>query len=169
MNTTFSGEVRFKSYADSSSAGARVTFTLDDRKHLSEFVGLEGKRYMLAIVEIGDDEQPVQQPVEKPEKEPIGDLCHWAVLRCREGLFYQFIAPIYDKFMGGAGLGHGDLDINDMKKEEFCKHAVLVLSGCNSSRKELDTDARAAQNFKERIMRPYQRYYLAAGGARAGL
>ena len=166
MQPTFSGEVRFKSYADSSSSGARVTFTLDDRDHLSKFVGLEGKRYMLAIVEIGDDEQPVQQP---PEKEPIGALCQWAVLRCREGLFYQFIAPIYDKFMGGDGLGHGDLDIDGMTKEDFCKHAVLVICGCQSSRKELDTDPQVAKNFKERIMRPYERYYLSAGGARAGL
>lgn len=159
MQPTFSGEVRFKSYADSSSSGARVTFTLDDRDHLAKFVGLEGKRYMLAIVEIGDDEKPVQQPT----KEPIGALCQWAVQRCKEELFFQFIRPKYDVFMGGDGEGWGDIDPVDMSKQEFCRHAVLVFSECDS-RKELDTNQNAGERFKELIMRPYQRYHLAAGG-----
>lgn len=168
MKPTFSGEVRFKSYADSSSSGARVTFTLDDRDHLAKFVGLEGKRYMLAIVEIGDDEQPAQHP--EPAKQPIGALCQWAVSRCKEEIFFTFIRNKYDLHMGGAGHGWGDLLPNCMSQEAFCKHAIIVLSDCRgNSRKELDTNPEAAQRFKDLIMQPYQRYYLAAGGARAGL
>lgn len=167
MTPTFSGEVRFKSYADSSSSGARVTFTLDDRDHLSKFVGLEGKRYMLAIVQIGDDEQPVAQPVKqasKPLKPPaIGALCQWAVLRCKEPLFFKFIRPLYDKHMGGDGQGWGDMSFEEMSQENFSKHAISVICDIES-RKELDTCELAAARFKALIMNPYQKYYLASGG-----
>lgn len=167
MTPTFSGEVRFKSYADSSSSGARVTFTLDDRDHLSKFVGLEGKRYMLVIVEIGDDEQPVPQPIKQapePAKSlPIGQLCQWAVLRCKEPLFFNFIRPLYDKYMGGSEKDRVAMGFEKLSEEQFCKHAVCVICDIES-RKELDLNDAAAERFKEKIMRPYQKYYLAAGG-----
>jgi hypothetical protein len=153
MNTTFSGEVRFKSYADSSSSGARVTFTLDDRDHLAKFVGLEGKRYMLAIVEIGDDEKPAQ-------KEPVGDLCRWAVQRCKEELFQRFA----DRLYVDQGL---NLPVFE-DREKFCREVILAVCS-ETSRKNFDINPYSGERFKELIMRPYQRYYLAAGGARAGL
>lgn len=164
MIPTFSGEVRFKSYADSSSSGARVTFTLDDRDHLSKFVGLEGKRYMLAIVEIGDDDQPAKQESASPtlsKSIAIGQLCQWAIMRCQDSIFLNFIRPIYDRHLGGDGSGWGDINPDEIMEKEFCRHAILVLCEIDS-RKELDTDKAAEQRFKERIMTPYQKYYLAS-------
>jgi hypothetical protein len=163
---TFSGEFQFRRYSDTSTQGQQVVFAVSDRDALESFIGMEGKRFAAVLVQIGDDEAAVA-PVEKERKEPIGDLCKWAVLRCKEREFFDFIRPIYDKSMGGMGLGTGDIEIGrDVKDEaEFCAHAIKLLCGIES-RRELDTDKAAAERFKTLILRPWQKYWMAAGGVR---
>lgn len=62
IEATYHSEVRFVRSAHSSKTGTTITLALPDSDELSKVAGFDGKRYMLALVEIGDDEQPVQQP-----------------------------------------------------------------------------------------------------------
>lgn len=146
LTPKYSGEVQFAGYTDSSRNGPRVTFRLDDRSDLEQFVGMEGKRYMLAIVEIGDDEQPVQQP-----RERLGPLCEWAVMRCKEPKFWEFLNK---EFLGG--------ELVD--SEEGAKKAILNLCKV-TSRKEID-QRDTSLYFKDVIMSPY-RYWLQREGVEA--
>jgi hypothetical protein len=153
INTSYSGEVQFAGYSDSSRSGPRITLRLSDRLDLEAFVGAEGKRYMLALVEIGDDEKPVQ-PVHVAS---IGPLCRWAVLRCKEEQFQLWIKPVYDRVMGGDGSGFGDVTPEDSFDGDWSKyagHCIKVMTGV-SSRRELDIDKVAAAKFKTLIMEPY--------------
>lgn len=159
MKPTFHGEVQFAGYADGSRGGPRITFRLEDRKALDTFAGLEGKRYMLAIVEIGDDEQPAEPAPKREQRTPrarMAPLCEWTVLRCSEEPFQRWIKVVYDKHMGGNGHGWGDVTPDDFggRMDAYAAHCVKVL--CNvDSRKELDTDNAAAAKLHEVIRKPY--------------
>lgn len=172
---TFAGEVQFRRYSDTSTQGTQIVLALPDREALQSFIGLEGKRFMAVLVQIGDDELPViGNPTSetKPGKsrndcEPLGDLCWRAVQWCKEPEFYEFIAPIYDWALGGKGFGTGDICVGRdvATREDFCRHAVLVLCEIQS-RKELDTNPEAARKFNQLIRGPYQKHLIARGVVR---
>lgn len=85
-----------------------------------------------------------------------GQLARLAGRWCNDALFYAFIVPIYDRYMGGSGNGTGDLDIDEeeMTLADVCRHAILVM--CNiESRAELDHDPVAADKFHKLIREPY--------------
>lgn len=107
---------------------------------------------MAVLVEIGDDEQPAET------KEKIGPLCKLAVQWCKREDFAEWLRPYYDRHMGGDGAGWGDVGPNELGGlEAWCRHAILVLTGAKS-RKELDTNLVAAQEFKrirEMFMRDF--------------
>lgn len=92
----------------------------------------------------------------EPQAEKVGPLALWAIQRCREAEFQEWIRPVYDRAMGGRGTGYGDLSDDDIKRmgmNGFARHAVLVLLDIQS-RREIDTPANAAL-FHERIRKPY--------------
>jgi hypothetical protein len=142
---TFSGEVQFAGYSDSSRSGPRVTLRLSDRSDLERFVGCEGKRYMVALVEIGSDEQPVSAP--EPEKPKGGPLAKSAGIICGTPMFQKFAGVRgYDVSEGGA--------------------AQLVRDVCNvTSRAELD-GSQAKQYVYSGLMAMY-RAWAAEQGATA--
>ena len=135
MNPLFQGEVQFRRYSDSSTQGPQVVFGLTDRDELQQFVGMEGKRFMAVLVQIGDDEQPV-------ERERVGAWCYQAVRWCSEKAFQQFL---------------------QVDNAEDAKLAICEICGIES-RKELDTNKAAQAAWIESIAHPYQRYMLAATG-----
>ena len=176
LTPTFSGEVQFRRYSDTSTQGTQIVLALADRESLQSFIGLEGKRFMAVLVQIGDDELPVDPrnsgDVPKPgksrnDREPLGDLCWRAVQWCKEPEFYEFIAPIYDRALGGQGFGTGDICVGRdvATREDFCRHAVLVLCEIQT-RKELDTNPEAARKFNQLIRGPYQKHLIARGVVR---
>lgn len=126
MNTTHQGEVQFVAYTDSSSGGPCIKFRLPDREELQSFVGKEGKRFMLALVEIGDDEQPVQ-----PQK--LGPLALLAVQWCKDKEFQHWMG---------------------ISSEAKCAEHIKRTCGVDS-RKELDSDPVAAHIFQTRFRKPY--------------
>lgn len=147
VKPTFSGEVLFAGYADGSRGGPRVTLRLSDRAELEKFVGMEGRRFMAVLVEIGDDETPVEEPAPaaKPaaRRERMAPLCEWAVMRCNEEPFQRWAA------------GHPDAP--KFRKDtpvETAKAAVLFFTGVQS-RRDLDTNERAAQALHAFVRRPY--------------
>jgi hypothetical protein len=139
-SVSYSGEVQFAGYTDSSRSGPRITLRLAERADLESFVGCEGKRYMLALVEIGDDEQPVEKP-------KGGERAKWCAIRCQEPEFQSWVVRNFrESAKAGMGLNRKAVDLA----------AYIVRSVCEvESRAELDTDKGAAEVFDELIRRPW--------------
>lgn len=146
VKQTFSGEVQFAGYADGSRGGPRVTLRLTDRAELEKFVGMEGRRFMAVLVEIGDDETPVEEPAPvrtAVRRERMAPLCEWAVMRCGEEPFQRWAS------------GHPEAP--KYRKDtptETAKAAVLHFTGVES-RRDLDTNERAAQALHAMVRKPY--------------
>lgn len=178
---TFAGEVHLRRWSESSTQGVQITFALAESADLDKFKGLDGKRFMAVLVQIGDDEQPVpanpliskqnansrlgaNEGKSHSQREPLGDLCWRAVQWCKDPEFYKFITPIYDRALGGNGFGTGDIYVGRdvATREDFCRHSILVLCEIQS-RKELDTNPEAARKFNQLIRGPYQKHLIARG------
>lgn len=160
MTPTFQGEVQFRRYSDTSTQGQQVVFAVQDREALESFVGMEGKRFMAVLVQIGDDEQPVPvgrdrvrvttYKIEKP-REHLGDLCYRAVQWCNDPEFQEWIRK-------EARITHEEASA------ELAK--TIVISWCQvKSRKELDEIPSAGQAFREQIVGPWQKYQMARRSA----
>jgi hypothetical protein len=171
IQSSYSGEVRFVRSNHSSRSGTTITLALPDTDELSKVTGMDGKRYMLALVEIGDDEQPVQ-PVQKPEKSVElrgGALSILASRWCQSLEFIEFIRPIYDRVMGGNGSRWGDVTPDDFanlpgnKYELYAAHCIKVICDCEQSRRELGHDPRKAELFQQHIRGPFIKYMASVG------
>jgi hypothetical protein len=137
ITPAFQGEVQFATYSDSSRSGPRITLRLHDRAELERFVGKEAKRFMCVLVEIGDDEQPVQpapQAEPKPPAQRTGPKALLAVQLCKNPAFQRWL------------IGHED--------EENAARALRKLCDIES-RRELDMDPVASQRFEQHIRRPW--------------
>lgn len=164
IQATYHSEVRFVRSSYSSKSGTTITLALPDSDELSKVQGMDGKRYMLALVEIGDDEQPVQKQEQEPAKG--GPLSVWVALRCKEQSFQNWIRPVYDRVMGGNGKGWGDVTPDDDfggSIEAYARHCVLVICDCEKSRAEIDQDQRKAALFHEKIRGPYSKHLASIG------
>lgn len=149
----FKGEVQFAGYSDSSRSGPRITLRLDDRDNLQSFVGQEAKRYMMVLVEIGADEQPVPQapPAAQPaQRERMGPLCHWAVMRCGDERFRDWVRMEFCSAL--------DPDLT----AEQCGDVLKGVAGV-ASRKDLDTDKAAGALFREVVMQRYGHWLQTQG------
>lgn len=180
MTPTFSGEMQLAGWRESHTSGAVVSFWLPDSSDLEVFKGLtarkgniSGHRMMAVLVEIGDDEQPVEQEAKKIENPitSIGEgflrehgkgreLAKLAGMWCANwnGGFYAFIRPIYDIEMGGSGDGWGDVTPEVVGGyEQYCRHCILVICRIDS-RAELDHNPQAAAIFHEKIRKPFAEF-----------
>lgn len=176
IQPTFAGEVQLRRWSESSTQGVQITFALADAADLERFRGMEGKRFMAALVLLGDDEQPVVdksrnlqgQPVDKSAnlqgREHLGDLCWRAVQWCRDPEFAVFIHGVFYK-LWPTGLPGTPVVKEGDSAEPFCKFAVQQICGIES-RKELDTNPDARRLFHEKIRGPYQKFLIARGVAR---
>lgn len=142
VTPAFQGEVQFRRWSDSSTQGVQVTFALPDSEALEPLKHKAGKRFMAVLVEIGDDEQPVQQPKKKDQR---GPLCKEACDYCEMPSFWewanardvQFKKQVCDKDSA----------------REFILHVCMA-----SSRKELDEFADIADFFKGYIRMPFMKW-----------
>lgn len=156
---TFSGEVQFRRYSDTSTQGASIVLSLSDRDELSQFIGKEGKRFMAVLVEIGDDEKPVSYPpgsvveadrVGNKLVPKLGPLAYWLVMRCNEPEFWAFLNSEYHP-MGSLIESSGDAS-------SLVKSVLGV-----RSRKEVDGDKIAETRCKTLIMHSYQKWLVRRG------
>jgi hypothetical protein len=138
MTPTFQGEVQFRRWSDSSTQGVQVTFALPDSADLEPLKHKAGKRFMAVLVEIGDDEQPVQPPTKKDQRGPL----------CKEACDYCEL-PAFQGWVGGLGYTTDELGAK-----------ACILNSCNlsSSRVELDQSETAAQLFRTRIRIPFMKW-----------
>lgn len=163
VQPTFAGEVQLRRWSESSTQGVQITFALADAADLERFRGLDGKRFMAALVLLGDDEQPVPPGEAKP-REYLGDLCWRAVQWCRDPEFAVFIHGVFYKLWPTGLPGTPVINEGD-SAEPFCKFALQQICGIES-RKELDTDPAARKRFHEKIRGPFQKHLAARGVVR---
>lgn len=164
----FHAEVQLAGWSESHNGGCKVTFWLAEPSDLDAFRAMTvrkgntaGQRLACALVEIGDDEKPVQAPSATQQKG--GALARLAGKWCRMPEFVSFIRPIYDRAMGGDGSSYGDVSPRrDFGGDEsaYARHCILVL--CNiDSRAELDHNAEAAEKFHRLIRLPFAEHLRA--------
>lgn len=153
ITPTHQGEVQFVTYADSSKGGPRITLRLHDRDELQAFIGKEGKRFMVVLVEIGEDEQPVP-PVTPPrpaaKRVRMDPLCEWAVLRCGEALFQSWIE---ERFGPRPPM---------LSATAYAERMIKESCGVES-RKEFDANPAAAEALHAVIRRPYAEWLRRQG------
>lgn len=135
MTPTFQGEVQFRRWSDSSTQGVQITFALPDSTDLEPLKAKAGKRFMAVLVEIGDDELPVQP---QPRKDTRGPLCREACDYCQSPAFRMWVAS-------------GD---QEMATEAEAKEWILNICGV-LSRKELDAHASARDRFVRKVRIPF--------------
>lgn len=149
---TFAGEVQFRRYSDTSTQGTQIVLALPDREALQSFIGLEGKRFMAVLVQIGEDEQPVPNTPKTgdfKQREPLGDLCWRAVQWCKEQEFQEWVA--------------GQLHCHPMAVGEAQARDYILFKCGVGSRKELDSNKDASSKFNAIIRGPYQKHLIARG------
>lgn len=136
MKPTFQGEVQLAGWSETHTGGCKVTFWLADTSDLDVFRTLTvrkgntaGHRLACVLVEIGDDEQPVD-PVEMKG----GPLAKLAGTWCRDNYFREWVKSVsWD----------GDPD------------AFIKETCCIDSKRELDNSIAAAEVFHAEIRKPY--------------
>lgn len=133
----FSGEVQFRRWSDSSTQGVQVTFALPSSDELEPLKGKEGKRFMAVLVEIGDDELPVEP---QKRKDTRGPLCREACDLCANGQFQRWIG------------------VADMPRAELAAREWVIAKCRVLSRKQLDENPRAAELFKQEVRIPFFRF-----------
>jgi len=146
IEATYHGEVRVVRSSYTSKTGPTITLALHDIDELNRVQGMDGKRYMLALVEIGDDEQPVPSAaiLEKPKG---GALAKLAGMWCSDPEFWrwasaQVMAPVR----------------NSQDAAEFMR----VFCGVES-RAEFDSSEEAASIFQRRVRGPYMKHLASIG------
>jgi hypothetical protein len=146
ITPTFHGEMQLAGWSESHNSGCKVTFWLQSSEDLEAFRALTvrkgntaGQRFMAALVEVGDDELPVQQP--EPEKAKGGPLAKLAGMLCADPEFWQFLT-------------------HQFSLEDACESsdraAEVIRSTCLiESRAELDGDEDARVAFHTLIRGPW--------------
>lgn len=148
MEALYNGEMQLAGWSDSHTGGAKVTFWLPDASDLEVFRTLTtrkgntaGHRFGVALVEIGDDEQPVQAS-DKPKG---GELAKLAGRLCQNQEFWLFLT-----------------DVHAVHAHTADDAALFIRQFCGiKSRSELDHDERAAALFDEHFRRAFLDWQVA--------
>lgn len=150
MTPTFAGEIQLAGWSESHTSGCKVTFWLSSPDELEAFRALTvrkgntaGHRFMAALVEIGDDERPVE-PEPKPLRAHMGDACYRTVMWCQEPTFWRFLNNRTPGFKA-------------VTNKEEAADRVRMTCGV-TSRKDLDTDNEANKTWHRLIRQPYSEY-----------
>lgn len=136
------------------SAGTKVTFWIND-EDLEYFESMTckkgkvaGQRLAAALVEIGDDEQPV--PHETPKRTSTskfpGGLTGLSVMWVEDPHFREWLRMNRTEYVPT------HLDLTDSRAA--ARAAVFAICGI-ASRTELNDNKEAAELFRQRIMVPY--------------
>lgn len=131
----YTGEAQLLSWSNSASSGPKLVLALPDEDALDKFKRMTlkkgkraGQRLMLAVVEVGDDEQPVDQEPAGPKRSQI------AYLLCEDGDFQRW-----------ANANQWEVSVHD---HDSARAYVCIRCGVDS-RSELDRDLTAAAKFDQ--------------------
>lgn len=159
ITPTYSGEVQLAGWRESHTSGATITLWLADPADLDVFRALTarkgnvaGQRFMAVLVEIGDDERPVQPPAAAPaplesEKPKGGPLSRLAGQWCLDPMFCEWLSIRYiDRYDPSGG-------------SPSTAAAEVIRDVCGiSSRALLDHNPKAAALFNTRFRQPFMDY-----------
>lgn len=146
IEATYHGEVRVVRSSYTSKTGPTITLALHDIDELNKVQGMDGKRYMLALVEIGDDEQPVPSAaiLEKPKG---GSLAKLAGMWCETEEFRSWM------------IKHNGWAVFTADEAADCIREVCGIE----SRAELDSNLEAKERFNRYFRGPYTKYLASTG------
>lgn len=151
IKPTFQGEMQLAGWSETHTGGCKVTFWLQDSEDLEAFRALTvrkgntaGQRFMAVLVEVGDDEQPVQQPepVTERKKPTTGPICLWLVMRCQE--------PEFRRWLTVRG------DFSEPLSEVAASDVVRSWCGVES-RRDIDGNPKAEALFRRLIQEPWSK------------
>jgi hypothetical protein len=141
---SFKGEVMLLQWAESSTRGRTVTFLLDNDSESHPFRDFTiksgkraGQRFMCVLVQIGDDERPVEQQQRYSQlaylfcKDPT--FWHWASERSFDRVDSEESAKGWMLSLLGFS-SRSDIDLNDEHRTRF---DLLIKIPFNSYRHEL--------------------------------
>lgn len=147
LQPVFNGEMQLMNWGESSANGAWVKFWITP-EDLEAFRSLKcksgkiaGHRVAAVLVEIGDDELPVQREPQQ-DRPKGGALAKLAGMWCAEPEFAQWAQH------------EGWCDVNDADSAAAHVRTLCVIS----SRAELDSNPDAKRLFDERIRGPYSKF-----------
>lgn len=151
IRPTFTGEMQLAGWSETHNGGCKVTFWLPDAADLDAFRALTvrkgntaGHRFMAALVEVGDDEQPVQQPTTKDTAPAGGALAKLAGMWCSDPDFWRFLSDRTPSITPVIGPETAAQVIRDVCQIE--------------SRAELDHKPGSAEMFHAEIRIPFMRW-----------
>lgn len=143
----FQGEVMLLQWAESSTRGRTVTLLLSDEGEAHPFRDFTirqgkraGQRFMAVLVQIGDDEQPVQHPK---------TLSQQAFLLCKDPEFYNWASA---------------RSFDSICDEPSARNYICSMLGVDS-RSRLDSDPDAADGFRRLILAPFNAHRSAVSPA----
>ena len=154
ITPTFAGEIQLAGWSESHTSGCKVTFWLSSPDELEAFRALTvrkgntaGHRFMAALVEIGEDELPVQPaniksypakdiPSEKPKG---GELARLAGIWCNDPVFWAWLSE-----------SRSDNVFNAIGAAGWVRFLCRV-----KSRADLDNSPDAAKTFHNEIRLPF--------------
>lgn len=159
----FQGEVMLAGGGNPLGQGMWVRFWLDEEADSHPFSGCAGRQrnepgdlFMAAFVELDSDDEPINQEkrarIEKANgAKKGGPLCKWAATKGHDNLFLQWLSEA--------------IKMPDKKYrpvswwEQDDRVARWIRWVCDvESRADLDNNAQAAENFHDRIRRPYSEW-----------
>lgn len=150
-------EVQLADYGETANGGPYLKFRLADADELDPFRGQDraaknkaGKRYIMMLIEVGDDERPVdQKKTKEAERVKGGPLSKRAAFLCLDPDFQAFVkSSVSPETWRTIYVGMSD----EQAAREY------ILRACDiKSRAELDHNARAAHMFQRGILGPFIR------------
>lgn len=151
--TVYKGELMLAGWSESHTGGAKVTFFLPDPSALDAFRNLTvakgkmaGHRMMAVLVEIGDDEMPLEG------RKRAGALCKLAGMFCQQEQFWQWARlNNTNEWQRATILAKADTP------QEVSAEWIRLRCGVKS-RTELDTNPAAEKLFHERVRNPYAKW-----------
>lgn len=149
MSAIPAASVSLKTMADGT---LRMTFDIEPAQAKDAFslFASPGTPVAIAALQVGYAAKS-DAGIPASEKEPIGPLCKWLVMRCAEP---EFWAWINSESRGARGGVFWHVKSEAEAREFVCSHLMI------DSRKEIDADPKTAQAFHELIRQPYQKWLV---------
>lgn len=156
VRPAFQGEMMLAGWTQNHNSGTKVSFWINDEdleafKHLTARKGrTAGQRFMAVLVQIGDDEQPIESGQDKPAERTRNALTLSAVNVCKAEAFQEFVSE-------AAGWRPSEPDERENQAADYLRDYCRI-----ESRRELDNSPTAAQLFA-RLMSEYRDWCRATG------
>lgn len=144
MTAVPAASVNMRTLADGT---LRMTFDIEPEQAKDAFSLFAAPGTPVAIAAL---KQGYAAKSDEPEqKEPVGHLCRWLVMRCNEQEFWRWLE---------AEVTNGDPVLNHIDAGDRVKRRLGI-----ESRKEIDASPEVTQIFHERIRGPYSRWLARRG------